>query len=87
MLEFLIGGGGGDKEAIFVARGQTANDSGASDGAVCNGNEICEFRFKDGVEVFGCADGDEAIAIGEICKDTNFIGVFKLLMMWLEKRL
>lgn len=78
MLEFLVCGGCGNEEAILVARSQSTHDSCAGNSAVCNWNEVCEFGFENGVEILGCADGDQTIAVGEICEDTDFVGVFKL---------
>jgi hypothetical protein len=45
---------------------------------VCDGNEVCKFGFEDGVEVLGCADSDKAVGVGEICEDTDFVGIFEL---------
>lgn len=43
-----------------------------------DGDEVCQFGFEDGVEVFGCADGDKAVGICEVRKDTDLVGVFEL---------
>ncbi len=45
---------------------------------MCYRNQVCKFGFEDGVEVLGGADGDKAVAVGEVGKDADFIGVFEL---------
>lgn len=49
MLELLVGCGGGDKESLLVAGGQTADDAGSGDCGVADRNDILKFSFKDTV--------------------------------------
>lgn len=51
MLQFLVRRGGGHQQAILVARGQAADNAGAGDGAVGDGDEVGEFGLEDRVEV------------------------------------
>ena len=36
-----------------------------------------ELGFEDAVEIFGGADGDEGVGVGEGGEDTDFVGVFE----------
>lgn len=49
MLQFLVRGRGGDEQAFTVAGGETADDTGAGDGGVADGNDILELGFEDAV--------------------------------------
>ena len=71
MLEFLVGGGGGDEEAFAVAGCEAAYYSRAGDCAVADGNYVLELGFEDAVEVFGGADGDEGVGVGEGGEDAD----------------
>jgi len=71
VLEFLVGGGGGDEEAFAVAGCEAAYYSRAGDCAVADGDYVLEFGFEDAVEVFGGADGDEGVGVGEGSKDAD----------------
>ena len=63
MLQFLVGGGCGDEETLFVSGCEAADDACAGDGAVADGDYVLEFGFEDGVEVFGGADCDEGVGV------------------------
>jgi len=75
VLEFLIGGGGGDEEAFAVAGCEAAYYSRAGDCAVADGDYVLELGFEDAVEVFGGADGDEGVGICEGGEDADSAGV------------
>ena len=51
VLQLLVGGGRGDEQAFAVAGGQAADDAGAGDGGVADGNYALEFGFEDAVGV------------------------------------
>lgn len=46
---------------MSVARGEAADDSGATDGGVDDGDDVAELCFKSRVEVRGSLDGAEAV--------------------------
>lgn len=71
MLQFLVCGRGWDEEAAAVAGGQAADDAGAGDGAVADGDDAAEFGLEDGVEVGGGAKGDEGVGVGEGGEDAD----------------
>ena len=71
MLQFLIGGRGGDQQPLAVSGRQAADDSSAGNGGVADGYYVLQLGFEDGVEVFGGADGDEGVAVCESCENTN----------------
>ena len=62
VLELLVGGGGGDQEAVAVAGGEPADDARAGDGGVDDGDDVGELGLEDGVKVGGGGDGGEAVA-------------------------
>jgi len=74
----LIGCGCRDQEAVLIASGETADNPRSGYRAMCDRDEICEFRFKNGVEVFRGPNRDKTVAVGEGCKNPNFVGVLKL---------
>lgn len=78
MSEFVISGVVGDKESFFVAGCGSADDSGASDGGLDDGNEGTQLTFKDGVEVIGSSCCYEAVSVGKFGKDANIIGILVL---------
>lgn len=49
VLQFLVGGRGGDEQAFAVTGGQAADDACAGDGGVADGNDILELGFEDTV--------------------------------------
>lgn len=49
MLEFLVGCGGGDEEALLVTGGQTADDAGSGNCGVADRNDILKFGFENTV--------------------------------------
>ncbi len=75
MLKFLICGGGGYKQTIFVAcannnsdvqvqsntNGKAANNTDAGDSGMNNRNMIREFRLEHTVEILRTADSHKAI--------------------------
>ncbi len=71
MLEFLVGRCGGHQQAVLVADSQTADDAGAGDGSVADGDDVLEFRLEDGVEVLRGADGDDGVGVCEAGEDAD----------------
>lgn len=65
MLQFLVGGGGGDEQTFAVAGRQAPDDARAGDGAVGDGNDVLEFGFEDGVEGFAGAERDKAVRVAK----------------------
>lgn len=61
MLQFLVGCGGGNEEALAVAGGEAADDAGAGDGGADGGDDVLQFGFEDGVEVFRGAEGNQGV--------------------------
>jgi len=55
-----------------------ANDSGALDGAVNQGNHPGELGLIGGVEVLGPTKGNEAVGVGQARENPNLARVFKL---------
>jgi len=51
VLEFLVGGCGGDEETFLVAGCQAADYAGAGDGCVADWDDVLEFGFEDAVEI------------------------------------
>jgi hypothetical protein len=49
VLQLLVGGGRGDEQAFAVAGGQAADDAGAGDGGVADGDYVLELGFEDAV--------------------------------------
>jgi hypothetical protein len=49
MLQLLVRGRGGDQQAFAVAGGQAADDAGAGDGGVADGDYALELGFEDAV--------------------------------------
>lgn len=78
MEHFLIGGGVGKQKTLIVADAKTADNTGASYGGMDDGNVIGEFGLEDRVKVFGTADGDEAVGVGEGSEDTDIVTVLEL---------
>jgi hypothetical protein len=50
VLQLLVGRRGRDQQAFAVAGGQAADDAGAGDGGVADGDHILELGFEDAVE-------------------------------------
>lgn len=71
MLQFLVGRGSGDEEAVLVAGGEAADNTRASDRAVYERDQVCELRLKDAVEVCAGTEGDEAVAVCESGEDAD----------------
>ena len=71
MLEFLIGGAGGDEQTFAVPGREAADDAGSGDGASRDGDGVGEFGFEDGVEVFGGAERGEAVGVCEGGEDAD----------------
>ena len=46
-----------------------------------DGDDILQFRFKDRVEVFRGADGDDGVGVGETGEDTDS-GKRELVNFW-----
>lgn len=85
--EFLIGSLCRDEQAAAVAGGHAADDTSASNGGVCDGDSVSELSFEGGVEVFGAADGNETVGVGEFGEDADLVRVFELgsrSHLWLE---
>ena len=78
MLKFLVGGLCGDEESAAVACSHAADDTSACDSGVGDGNGVSQLSFKGGIEVLRPTQRHEAVGIGELGKDTDFIGVFEL---------
>ena len=49
MLQLLVGGRGRDQQAFAVAGGQAADNAGAGDGGVADGDYALELGFEDAV--------------------------------------
>lgn len=49
VLQLLVGGGRGDEQAFAVAGGQAADDAGAGNGGVADGDYVLELGFEDAV--------------------------------------
>ena len=49
MLQLLVGGRGRNQQAFAVSGGQAANDAGAGDGGVADGDYALELGFEDAV--------------------------------------
>ena len=49
MLQLLVGGRGRDQQAFAVTGGEAADDAGAGDGGVADGDHILELGFEDAV--------------------------------------
>ena len=47
MLEFLVGGGGGDQEAFAIAGCKTTDYAGACDGDMADGDYVLKFSFEN----------------------------------------
>ena len=65
MLQLLVGGGCWDQKTLSVSSGQATDDMSTSDGGVDNWDDVLELGLEDGVEVFGGADGNQAVGVGE----------------------
>jgi hypothetical protein len=63
MLQFLVRSRCRDQQAVLVADGQTADDAGAGDGGVADGDDVLEFGLEDGVEVLRGADCDDGVGV------------------------
>ena len=73
MLEFLIGGDGGDDQTVLVAGNEAADGAGFTDGGVDDGDVIGELLFEDRVEVLRGTEGAKAVGVGELGEDTDVI--------------
>jgi hypothetical protein len=51
VLQLLVRGRGGHQQAFAVAGGQAADDTGAGDGGVADGDYALELGFEDAVRV------------------------------------
>mgnify|MGYP007104983068 FL=1 len=78
MSEFVVGGVVGDEESLFVAGSGAADDAGAADCSLDDGDEGAEFAFEDAVEVVGAAGSYEAVAVGEFGEYADVVGVLVL---------
>lgn len=78
MSKFVVSGVVGHEEAFLVACGGPADDAGASDGSLDDGDEGAQFWFEDGVEVVGASCCDEAVAVGEFAEDADIVWVLVL---------
>jgi hypothetical protein len=77
VLQFLVGGDGGQEQAVLVAGDEAADGAGLADGDVDDGNVVGELLLEDGVEVLRRAEGTEAVGVGELGEDTNVVGGFE----------
>ena len=57
MLEFLIGGDGGDDQTVLVAGNEAADGAGFTNGGMNDGDVVSELLFEDGVEVLRSTEG------------------------------
>lgn len=73
VLQLLVGGRGGDEQALAVAGRQAADDARAGDGRVADGDDVLQLGFEDGVEVLRGADGDEGVRVGEGREDADSV--------------
>lgn len=71
VLQLLIAGRRGHEQAFAVAGGEAADDAGSGNGGVADGYYVLQFGFEDRVEVFRGADGDEGVAVGQGCEDSD----------------
>lgn len=74
VLELLVGGDGGDYEAVAVTDAEATDDAGAADAGVDDRNVVSELLLKDRVEVLAGAGGNEAVGVGEASEDADVIG-------------
>ena len=77
MLQLLIRGCGRYEQSVTVAYSE-ADETSASNGAVDDGDDICQLRLKGRIKVGTTADGDKAISVGEASKNADFGRVLKL---------
>lgn len=73
VLELLIGGDGGDYEAVTVSDAKTANNARAADGGVNNGDVVSELLLENRVEVLAGTSGNKAVSVGDAGEDTDVI--------------
>jgi hypothetical protein len=78
VLQLLVRRRRGHEEPVAVARGETADDPGAADGGVHDGEHVAELGLEGRVEVGAALDGDEAVGIGELGEDADVAAVFEL---------
>lgn len=72
MLQFLVGGRVGDEQAVAVAGDEAADDAGAADRGLDDGDDVSEFGFKGRDKVGRAGAGRrEAVAVGQHAKDTD----------------
>ena len=71
VLEFLVGCGCGDEQALAVARREAPDDARSGDRAVRDGDDVRELGFEDRIEVRAGAEGDEAVGVGEGGEDAD----------------
>lgn len=57
---------------------EAANDTASSDGGVDHGDVISEFRLKNRVEVLGAAHSNQAVGVGQLGEDADFVVVLVL---------
>lgn len=63
VLQLLVRSRCRDQQTILVADGQTADDAGAGDGGMADGDDVLEFGLEDGVEVLRGADGNDGVGV------------------------
>ncbi|KAG9796341.1 hypothetical protein KCU88_g88, partial [Aureobasidium melanogenum] len=78
MLQLLVGRRGRDQKAVLVARRQPADNACARNRAVHNRDQVCQFGFKDRVEVLRRPNRHQTVAVGQVGEDADFVRVFKL---------
>jgi hypothetical protein len=71
VLKLLVRCAGRDEEAFSVSGGEATDYAGAGDCAVADGDDVLEFGFEDGVEVFAGAEGDERVRVGQGGEDAD----------------
>ena len=57
---------------------QTTDDARATDGGVHDGDHVPELGLEGGVKVGATLNSTEAVAVSQLCKDTDVAAIFKL---------
>ena len=89
MLELLFGRGRGYEEAVPVTCGEPADDAGAADGGVHDGDDVPELCLECRVEVGASLESGEAVAVSQLGEHSDVAAVFELgaCMLGVSRRL
>ena len=69
ILDVLLGFFG----TLYLPSSQTADNSRSCNRSTAYGYHILQFGFEDAVEVFGGADGDNSVCVGEGGEDADSV--------------